>query len=126
MRLKDKVALITGAAGGIGRETALLFAAEGARIVAVDVNDPEGEETVRRVAAAGGEASYVHADVSQGPDCESMVGTAETRFGRLLPTPGRLRSYRELGKGRSHPGGGSDPDRENTAFLPRHVRRVLG
>jgi NAD(P)-dependent dehydrogenase (short-subunit alcohol dehydrogenase family) len=83
MRLKDKVVLITGAAGGIGRETALLFAAEGARIVAVDVNDAEGEETVRGVAEAGGEASYVHADVSRGPDCESMVGAAETRFGRL-------------------------------------------
>ncbi len=49
MRLKDKVALITGAGSGIGRETALLFATEGAAILVVDVNDSDGEETVQLV-----------------------------------------------------------------------------
>ena len=53
MRLEDKVALITGAAGGIGRETSLLFAAEGARVVAVDLNDEGCQETVDLVTAAG-------------------------------------------------------------------------
>ncbi len=63
MRLKGKVALITGAGGGIGGESALLFAAEGARVVVVDVNDAGGKETVKRVKQAGGEAAFVHADV---------------------------------------------------------------
>jgi NAD(P)-dependent dehydrogenase (short-subunit alcohol dehydrogenase family) len=83
MRLKDKVALITGAAGGIGGESALLFAAEGACIVVVDVDDALGQETVRRVRAAGGRAEYVHADVSKSADCENMVRVAEKSFGRL-------------------------------------------
>ncbi|MBC7814945.1 MAG: SDR family NAD(P)-dependent oxidoreductase, partial [Burkholderiales bacterium] len=63
MRLKDKVALITGAAQGIGRETALLFASEGARVVVVDVNDEGGQETVDKVRDHTGEdaAIYVHA-----------------------------------------------------------------
>ncbi len=83
MRLKDKVALITGAASGIGRETALLFAAEGAKIVAVDINDRAGEETVALIREQGGEAIYVHADVSQAADCEKMVRAAEEQYGRL-------------------------------------------
>ena len=56
MRLENKVALITGASSGIGKESALLFAQEGAKIVAVDVNDAEGEKTVSEIKAAGGEA----------------------------------------------------------------------
>ena len=83
MRLKDKVALITGAAGGIGRATALLFAREGAKIVAADVTDDAGRETVRMVEAAGGHAIYVHADVSKAADCETMVRAAENHFGAL-------------------------------------------
>ena len=83
MRLKDKVALITGAAGGIGRETSLLFAAEGARVVAVDVNDEGCQETVDLVTAAGGQAIAVHADVSRAADCEQMVASAEAEFGAL-------------------------------------------
>jgi NAD(P)-dependent dehydrogenase (short-subunit alcohol dehydrogenase family) len=83
MRLKDKVALITGAASGIGRETALLFASEGASIAAADVDDRGGKETVERVRAAGGKAIYVHADVSRAADCEAMVRAAEESFGKL-------------------------------------------
>ena len=83
MRLAGKVALITGAASGIGRETSLLFAKEGARIVAADVNDAGGEETVELVTNGGGEAVFIHADVSKNEDCEAMVRSAESTFGRL-------------------------------------------
>lgn len=83
MRLNNKVALITGAGSGIGRETALLFAQEGAAIVAVDVNDAGGVETVKMVDAAGGRATYVHADVAKAADCEQMVRVAEEQFGKL-------------------------------------------
>jgi NAD(P)-dependent dehydrogenase (short-subunit alcohol dehydrogenase family) len=83
MRLKDKVALITGAGGGIGRESALLFAKEGASIVVVDVNDEAGNKTVELVRSQGGRAVYVHADVSTTSDCERMVAVAEKEFGKL-------------------------------------------
>jgi NAD(P)-dependent dehydrogenase (short-subunit alcohol dehydrogenase family) len=83
MRLQNKVALITGAGSGIGRETALLFAREGAAVVVVDVNDAAGQETVAMVAAAGGRAAYTRADVSNAADAEAMVAFAEQQFGAL-------------------------------------------
>ena len=83
MRLQDKVALITGASSGIGRESALLFAQQGASIVVVDVNDASGEQTVSDIQAAGGNAVYVHADVSKAADCQKMVQQAESKFGKL-------------------------------------------
>jgi NAD(P)-dependent dehydrogenase (short-subunit alcohol dehydrogenase family) len=83
MRLQNKVALITGAGSGIGRETSLLFASEGASIVVVDVNDAAGNETVRMVTEAGGQAACIHADVSKADDCEAMVAFAERTFGKL-------------------------------------------
>src|SRR5262249_18269422 len=83
MQLKDKVALITGASSGIGRETALLFAKEGAHIVVVDVNDTGGHQTVGLIKQANGQAVYVHADVSKAADCQKMVEGAEGTFGKL-------------------------------------------
>lgn len=83
MRLKDKVALITGAGSGIGRETAFLFAGEGARVVVVDVNDAGGQAVAEELRAGGGEAVYVHADVSKAAEAELMIRAAETSFGRL-------------------------------------------
>jgi NAD(P)-dependent dehydrogenase (short-subunit alcohol dehydrogenase family) len=83
MRLENKVALITGGSGGIGRETALLFAKEGAKIVVTDVNDEAGKETADMITAEGGEAFYLHADVSKAADCEAMVAYTEEKFGKL-------------------------------------------
>ncbi len=59
MRLNDRVCLITGAGSGIGRETALLFAQEGAHVVAVDLNEEAGAETARSIADKGGTATFV-------------------------------------------------------------------
>jgi len=83
MRLQDKVALITGAANGIGRETALLFAKEGASVVVADVNDAQGQETVRQIELGGGQAVYVHSDVAKAADCENMINVAELTYGKL-------------------------------------------
>jgi NAD(P)-dependent dehydrogenase (short-subunit alcohol dehydrogenase family) len=83
MRLKDKVALITGAGSGIGRQSALLFAREGAAVLVADVNDAAGNETVALVRQAGGRAAYRRADVSKSLDCQQMVAAAEREFGWL-------------------------------------------
>ncbi len=83
MRLLNKVSLITGGSSGIGRETALRFAQEGARVVVVDVNDAAGQETASLVQQAGGEAVYFHADVSKPADCENMIAFAESNYGPL-------------------------------------------
>lgn len=79
MRLKDKVALITGAGSGIGRQSALLFSKEGAAVVVVDVN----EQAARETAAMVKNAIYVRADVSKARDCEQMVAAAEKEFGKM-------------------------------------------
>jgi len=83
MRLQGKAALITGAGSGIGRETAMLFAAEGAAVLAVDIEDQAAADTVAAIERAGGRAACVHADVSRAADCERMVASAERIFGRL-------------------------------------------
>ena len=64
MRLKDKVALVTGAGNGIGRAIALKMAQEGARVVVSDIHAPSGEVTVEEIKRAGGEARFYGADVS--------------------------------------------------------------
>jgi NAD(P)-dependent dehydrogenase (short-subunit alcohol dehydrogenase family) len=83
MRLKNKVALITGGSSGIGRATAILFAKEGAKVVVTDVNDEGGAETVETINVSGGEAVYIHADVSKSADCARMVKITEETFGQL-------------------------------------------
>src|SRR2546426_2984981 len=77
MRLDGKAALITGAGSGIGRESALLFAAEGAAVVVVDIEDKGGCETVAAVERGGGRAMYVHADVAKAADAARVIASAE-------------------------------------------------
>lgn len=81
--LKNKVSLVTGAASGIGRAIALVYAREGAKVVVSDVDADGGEETVRLVRAAGGEAFFVRADVSSSDDCRLLVDRAVKAWGRL-------------------------------------------
>ena len=82
-QLTGKSALVTGGGSGIGRAAALAFAREGARVVVADVGVTGGEETVGMIKEAGGEAMFVHADVSQAAVVESMITTAVDAYGSL-------------------------------------------
>ncbi|XOV91200.1 MAG: glucose 1-dehydrogenase [Bacteroidota bacterium] len=83
MRLKDKVALITGAGSGIGKETAFLFAAEGAKIVLVDINDGEAQKVLDELKSRGHQAIFHRTDISNPKGVESMVKYAEETYGKL-------------------------------------------
>src|SRR5947209_1899565 len=83
MRLLSKVCLITGAGAGIGRASVLAFAAEGARVAAVDLDAAAGEETVRLTRESGGDAFCHRADVSRAADAAGMVEAVVARWGRL-------------------------------------------
>ncbi len=80
MRLRDKVAIVTGAGSGIGRASARLFAQEGARVVVTDIVAEAGQETAELI---GGEALFLRVDVSSWRDTEAMVAQTVQRFGRL-------------------------------------------
>ena len=83
MRLAGKVAIITGAAGGMGAEEARLFGREGAKVVVADVIEDEGRQVESEIAAAGGEALFVRADVTSEADWQRLVEATLVRFGRL-------------------------------------------
>ncbi len=83
MRLKNKVALITGGSSGIGRATCLLFAKEGAKVVVVDQNEKDGKKTVRAIKKRGGKAAFFRADVAKEKHCQKMIAFAEEQFGAL-------------------------------------------
>jgi NAD(P)-dependent dehydrogenase (short-subunit alcohol dehydrogenase family) len=83
MRLKDKVALITGGTSGIGQAAALLFAAEGASVAITGRNAQRGARVVTRIRKIGGEAVFLRANVSRVKDCEKSVRETLRAFGRL-------------------------------------------
>lgn len=78
-----KVALVTGASGGIGRATAVAFAASGAAVVVSDVNDTAGEETAAMIVAAGGKAVFQHCNVADAAEVKALVARGIKEFGRL-------------------------------------------
>lgn len=82
-RLAGKVAIVTGAASGVGRATALLFATEGARVVAADVDKTRGDTVVQEITGAGGDAVFVRVDVSSPEQVEALVRTAVETYGKL-------------------------------------------
>jgi 3-oxoacyl-[acyl-carrier protein] reductase len=83
MRLKEKTAIVTGASTGIGKAISILFAREGARIVAADLSDDQGREVVAQIRSEGNEATYLHADVSNAADAEALVQSAVGTYGKL-------------------------------------------
>src|SRR5205085_9332827 len=83
IHLKDQVALITGGAAGIGRATALAFAAAGARVVIADIDADGGEELAQQIIRADGQARFVRCDVARDADHVAVVAFAVEAFGRL-------------------------------------------
>jgi NAD(P)-dependent dehydrogenase (short-subunit alcohol dehydrogenase family) len=81
--LKDKVALITGGASGIGRATALLFAQEGAAVLVADINSELGQAAVQEIQSLGGRAGFILCDVTHAEDCRRAVDATLEQFGRL-------------------------------------------
>jgi NAD(P)-dependent dehydrogenase (short-subunit alcohol dehydrogenase family) len=82
-RLDSKVAVITGAAGGIGSKMAALFAAEGAAVVLADIADQTGERVAQEITKAGGKATYVHADVTSSAEIAHLMAQTEALYGGL-------------------------------------------
>ena len=83
MKLENKVAVITGAGSGMGRESALLFSKEGAKVCVVDIDSKNGEQTVDLIKQTGREAIFAQADVSDAGDAEKMISTTVDTFGKL-------------------------------------------
>jgi 3(or 17)beta-hydroxysteroid dehydrogenase len=83
MRLQGKVALITGAAHGMGEAEAKMFAKEGAKVVVADVDEAEGQQVVSGIAEVGGDALFVRLDVTREEDWRQAVDTTVARFGKL-------------------------------------------
>jgi NAD(P)-dependent dehydrogenase (short-subunit alcohol dehydrogenase family) len=83
MQLEGKVAIVTGAATNIGRETALLFAREGARVIVADLNEQDAQSTVADIGDANGEARFVRTDVSEAEDMRTLMEAAAEKLGGI-------------------------------------------
>ncbi|MGD0497451.1 MAG: glucose 1-dehydrogenase [Bryobacteraceae bacterium] len=83
MRLKDQVAIVTGAGAGIGKAVALRYAAEGARVVVAEIDAGAGSATAHEITAAQGDAFFVRTDVAEEPEVHAMVEAALERYGRI-------------------------------------------
>ena len=83
MRLKDKVAIITGSGSGIGKAAALMFAREGAKVMVADIDEPSAKKTVEEIEAQGGESTLFQVDVTKESQVKQMIEATEERFGRL-------------------------------------------
>jgi NAD(P)-dependent dehydrogenase (short-subunit alcohol dehydrogenase family) len=98
MRLKGKVAIITGAGSGLGRAAALLFAREGAKVVVAANREKDGEQTIKSITEVGGDAILVRVDVTKATDVEKAIKAAVDKYGKLdimlnnagTPGPGKL------------------------------------
>ncbi len=82
-QLEDKVIAVTGSGSGIGEATALALAREGAKVLVAEIDSASGQETVRAIGQAGGEAIFVETDVTREPDAEALVKAAVESYGRL-------------------------------------------
>lgn len=82
-RLKDKIAIVTGGANGIGKAISEMFAAEGAWVLVTDIEDGPGRDTVESIRAAGGQGEYLHADVSRQQDVTNAVAAAAKQNGKI-------------------------------------------
>ena len=80
---KNRIVLVTGAASGVGRASALAFAREGAKVVIADINDKGGEETLKAIRSSGGEALWIRTDVSKAGDVEELIKKIIDTYGRL-------------------------------------------
>ena len=89
MRLEGKTAIITGAASGMGAEEARLFAREGCKVVVADVSDELGESVVEEIGRSGGDAFYMHTDVTSMESWDSAVSETLGRFGAIDTSPYR-------------------------------------
>ena len=83
IQLTDKVAVITGASTGIGAATALAYADAGAKVVMADINDLDGQETLKLIVNNGGEAKYYHTDVTSETDVSTLMQASENVYGRI-------------------------------------------
>src|SRR4051812_24630448 len=83
MRFKDKVCVVTGGGSGVGRATCERFAAEGARVVVVDVKEEHGNETVKAITRAGGESLFAKADVSSSAEVQAAIKAAVDKWARI-------------------------------------------
>ena len=82
-RVKEKVAIVTGAGSGLGRAEAVMLAKEGAKVAVTDINDASGMETVEIIRNAGGEAEYWHLDASEEKECKAVIDAVAEKFGKI-------------------------------------------